>query len=292
MTTELKLVAFDLDGVLYRGGQVLPGVPEALDYLQERGLQIRFVTNNSTMHRSSVAKKLQDLGLPAHSDQVVGSAYATARYLAGRLPPYSSVLYLGEEGLGRELCEAGFEAVHVPVTREEMHAYEAQAEATPGSQDAAVLRSPKAVVSSPAAVVVGLDRFFTYWGVAAAQHAVLSGALFVATNTDVTIPMENRLFPGGGSMVAAVAACTSREPFVVGKPGLAMAEVLAAASGVDPGQTLFVGDRLDTDIAFGLAAGMVTALVLTGVATRDDLEGSSAVPHYVLENLHDLPGIV
>jgi 4-nitrophenyl phosphatase len=271
MAGRIKLVAFDLDGVLYRGSRPVPGAREALEYLDRRGLQVRFVTNNSTMHRSEVARKLSDMGLPAETGQVVGSAWAAARYVAGRLAAGEAVLYVGEEGLGRELREAGLPAEHVPGTLEELHAYEARTTPVPG------------------AVAVGLDRSFTYWGLAAAQHAVLSGALFVATNADVTIPTEHGVLPGGGSVVAAVAACTSVEPVVVGKPGLAMAEVLAEASGVPSGETLFVGDRIETDIAFGLGAGMVTALVLTGVATREDLAAAEVTPHFVLDDLFGLP---
>lgn len=122
----------------------------------------------------------------------------------------------------------------------------------------------------------------------------MGGALFIATNTDATFPTPSGLRPGAGSIVAAVAAATGKEPISMGKPGLALAEALAAVTGVPAAQTLLVGDRLDTDIAMGRAAGMATALVLTGVTREEDLQRVEAAksPQYTLADLTGLAGLL
>lgn len=266
----LELVAFDLDGVIYRGSEVLPGAAEALQAVTERGLTLRFVTNNSTLHRSAVAARLNGMGLPATPEQVLGSAAATAAWLEDHVPPGSHVLALGEAGLLQELREAGFRARHVLPQLD--------------------LDLPQLPLGDGPvqAVVVGLDRALTYASLASALQPILEGALFVATNLDTTFPAEGRLLPGGGSIVAAVAAAAGREPVVIGKPGLGMAEALAHTTGVGYRSMLLVGDRLDTDIEMGLRVGMRTALVLTGVTQADELARSDRRPEFVLPDLHEL----
>lgn len=262
----LRLVAFDLDGVLYRGPRVLSHAREGVQAVRERGLLVRYVTNNATLHRAAVAARLQEMGFSASVDEVIGSASATAAWLGGRIPLGSLVAVVGEAGLVQELSEAGFRT----------------------------LRAEEGALADPpaAAVVVGLDRAFTYHGLAVAQHHLLSGALFVATNTDATYPAEGHLLPGAGSVVAAVATVASREPVVIGKPALGMAEALRLTSGVPFDQMLLVGDRLDTDIAFGERAGMHTALVLTGVHGRRDIDQLGVCPEFVLEDLSGLAAVL
>lgn len=269
----IRAAALDLDGVVWRGSQVLPGVREALEDLLRRGLDLRYVSNNSTAHREAVSERLADMGLPAGPERVLTSGLVTGRWLRDRLPPGSPVLVIGEAGLLRELRDVGL----VPC-----YAGEKRCEA-PGTV--------------PMAVVVGMDRHFSYQALAAAQQAVLGGALFVATNRDATFPTPDGLAPGAGSLVAAVAVATEQEPLVMGKPGPAPAETLAALTGTSPAETLFVGDRLSTDIAMGREAGMVTVLVLTGVTSETDLErarasGAGALPDHVLSGLADLPRLL
>ena len=267
----IRLAAFDLDGVVWRGQDILPGAHEALTDVLRRGLDLRYVTNNATAHREAVSERLAAAGLPAGAERVLSSAFVAAWWLKARLPAGARVMVLGEEGLLREIKEAG------------LGAYYAR-DATPGD-------------AIPAAVVVGMDRSFCYDTVAAAQWAIKGGALFVATNRDATFPVPEGLRPGAGAVVAAVAAAAEKEPILMGKPAPALEESLAAVTGIPAAQTLFVGDRLGTDILMGSNAGMVTALVLTGITTESDLKeaeaaGKTPLPDHVLGDLRELPALL
>jgi 4-nitrophenyl phosphatase len=262
----IRLVALDLDGVVYRGGLVLPGVAKTLKDVLSRGLDLRYVSNNSTAHRRTVSERLSKLGVPAGEDRVLTSGYVTGRWLRGRLAEGARVMVVGEEGLIEELREAGFDAFHA------------------GDE------AGDAAAAVPEAVVVGMDRAFSFASLATAQKAVMDGALFVATNRDATFPTPDGLVPGSGAIVAAVATAAQAEPVLMGKPSQALAKALAEASGVPASDTVFVGDRVSTDIVMGHAAGMVTVLVLTGVARGADTRNSLA--DYVIKDLTGLPGIL
>ena len=215
----IRLVAFDLDGVIYRGSLLLPHVPEALADLERRGFLLRFVTNNSTKHRREVAEILRGLGVPAEPGQILSSAAATAGWLrahSARKAGGARVLYVGERGLGEELSDAGFKAVHA-------------------------LQAGPVEVAEAEFVVVGLDRSFNYDALARAQAALLAGARFVATNGDTTYPAEEGLMPGAGAIVAAVAAAAGVTPTVIGKPHAGLAEALQEDTGIPASQTLARG---------------------------------------------------
>jgi 4-nitrophenyl phosphatase len=136
--------------------------------------------------------------------------------------------------------------------------------------------------------VVGLDRAFTYEKLAAAHAAIRAGARFIATNSDATLPTENGLVPGCGSIVAAIETSTSTRPVLIGKPQPLMLQVAAEHMGVDAADTVMIGDRLDTDILAGSRAGMLTVLVLTGVSTREEIPAAEAWPDLVFTDLNAL----
>jgi 4-nitrophenyl phosphatase len=288
------LVGVDLDGVVWLGGTVFPEARSALAEVVDRGVDLRYVTNNSTAHRESVSQRLADAGLPAGADRVLTSGYVTARWLRQRLPGGATVLVVGEAGLLRELDEVGL----VPVRAGGGVGHRAGVESLAGvGRRAGVTPGAEATAGPHQAVVVGMDRGFDFTALAEAQAAVLEGALFVGTNQDPTFPTPAGLLPGAGAVVAAVATAAQREPVFMGKPGLALAEVLADATGIPAAQTLFVGDRMSTDIGMGRRAGMITALVLTGVTSRADLERARAeksadLPDHVLATLADLPALL
>ena len=276
--TQPRLVALDLDGVVWRGPEMVPGASEALQEAIGRGLDLRYVSNNSTTHREQVSERLESAGLPAGIERVLTSGFVCGAWLQDRIPKGSLVLVVGEGGLIRELQEAGFEATHV-------------------SKDSTSSSSAAGRAGEAAAVVVGIDRDFDFKTLAAAQTAIMAGALYLATNTDATFPTPDGLAPGAGSLVAAVSTAAEREPVVVGKPSLTLADTLAAVTGVPAAETLFVGDRLSTDIAMAKAAGMIAALTMTGVTTDEDLwraeiTGEWVLPDHVLDSLADLPGLL
>jgi phosphoglycolate/pyridoxal phosphate phosphatase family enzyme len=261
------MVAFDIDGVILRGRTLLPGAAAAIEDVRRRGLSLRFVTNNSTRHRSEVAGKLAGLGLPVTTDMILTSAAASAVWLVDRLGMGARVLVVGGRGLVRELEEVGLDPVHA--------------------------RDRDASAGTPAAVVVGLDVGFDYATLTTAQQVLLGDALFVATNTDATFPAEDSILPGGGAIVAAVGTASGREPMVIGKPELGLARALGAGAGVPVERIVFVGDRLETDMEMAARAGMTSVLVLTGVTERSELSRPGALqPDFIIETLEGLPTVL
>jgi 4-nitrophenyl phosphatase len=229
----------DLDGTLFRGNEALPGAVETVAELRRRGAGIRYLTNNSSLTRSQYAAKLTGMGFEAPEEEVYSSGLGTAAYLRER--GHRRAFVVGEPGLHETLRAAGIETVEE------------------GADFA----------------VVGICRSFSYDLLNGAMQAILGGAEFVATNPDPTYPLEGgRLIPGAGSIVAAVRACSGREPFVVGKPNPFLVELILKEAGLRPEEALVVGDRVDTDLESGRRAGCPTHLVLTGV-TKEPPEGVS-----------------
>ena len=256
---EAKAWIFDMDGVLYRGAEILPGVKELLDALTLRERPVMLATNNSMSTPEAYEHKLAAMGLDIPAEAVITSALATRDYLLRTLP----------EG-------AGIYVIGMPALREQLFAGTTCHPVQYGEED-------------PAAVVIGLDLEFTYAKLKAAHEAIQSGALFIATNADTTLPTETGLVPGAGSIVAALAAASGQTPVVIGKPETPMMEMAMARMGARPEETVIIGDRLDTDILAGERAGMSTVLVLTGVSTRADLATAEALPDVVVS---DLPSLV
>ena len=256
---QAKAWIFDMDGVLYRGGDPLPGVKELLDALTLRERRVMLATNNSMSTPEAYERTLAAMGLEVPAEAVLTSALATHDYLLKTLPPGAGIHVIGMPAL-REQLFAGT-SFHPVQYGEEL----------------------------PEAVVVGLDLAFTYDKLKAAHEAVRNGARFIATNADTTLPTEAGLVPGAGSIVAALAAATGRQPVIIGKPETPMLEIAMERMGSRPDETVMVGDRLDTDILAGERAGMQTVLVLTGVSSRDDLASAEALPDVVVS---DLPSLV
>ncbi|WP_285723781.1 HAD-IIA family hydrolase [Psychromicrobium xiongbiense] len=247
----------DLDGVIYAGPHAIPGAVEALQRADREGLSLGYVTNNASRSPEAVAAHLRELGAPATAETVFGSSRVGAQLLAEHTPPGSRVLVIGSEALRSEVTALGFTLV--------------------SSAD-----------DAPDAVIQGFDPSLGWSDLAEASFAVTTGALWVATNTDRTIPVARGVAPGNGSLVAAVAAATGQQPLVAGKPEPTLFR--AAAQALHSVKPLVVGDRLDTDILGGNRAGYATALVLTGVDTA--LSALQAVtaerPRYLLAGLDEL----
>lgn len=255
---DAEAFIFDMDGVLYRGKQALPGVNEIIAALEARGLPYLLATNNSTATPADYVRRMAGYGVTVTESHLQTSATATRDYLKRELPDGAVLLPIGAPALTEQL-QAGttFKITDDPA-------------------------------EDVAAVVVGLDQGFTYERMTRAMKAIRAGARFIATNADATLPVEDGVLPGAGTMIAAIATASGRQPTVIGKPETLMMTSAVAQLGTSASKTVMIGDRLDTDILAAARAGLTTALVLTGVTTRNDLAGSDIVPDYVFT---DLPAI-
>lgn len=237
MSSEVLLNAYDallldLDGVVYAGTNPLPHAVSALAQARESGAQLAFVTNNASRTPGQVANILSGMGVPAEPRDVVTSAQAAARVLAEMLPAGATVLVVGGEGLIEAVTERGFRVV-----------------ASAGD--------------APQAVVQGFSPDVGWRQLAEATFALKRGAVYVASNTDLTIPTPQGIGPGNGLLVHAVRTASGVDPIVAGKPETPLME--ESVERVAAARPLVVGDRLDTDIAGANRAGIPSLLVFTGV---------------------------
>ena len=224
----------DLDGTVFRGHEPTIGAVQSLTDVRARLL---YVTNNASRAPEQVAEHLRALGFDAASEDVATSAQSAAHLLAARVAPDAPVLVVGTEALADEVSRVG-------------------------------LRPVRTYDAGPVAVVQGHSPETGWQNLAEAALAIRAGALWVAANVDLTLPSERGLLPGNGSMVAALQVATERDPLVAGKPEpTLMNDALSRGSFAAP---LVVGDRLDTDIAGAVAAGLPSLMVLTGVSTADE----------------------
>ncbi|MEA2536093.1 MAG: hypothetical protein QOF11_327 [Chloroflexota bacterium] len=251
------LLLVDLDGVVYRGADPVPGVAAVLADRVRRGDEIVYVTNNSMHYRADYVDRLAAMGAPVAADRVVSSPRATALWLAEQEPRPKRVLAFGGSGLVRELEDCGFEVVTAAEA-----ALRAQNEKLDGFEAA----------GRPDAVVVGLDPEVTYQRLAVAADAIRAGARFVATNRDPVYPMERRLMPGAGSLVAAIETASGAVPVSIGKPEPLLLLEAAHVVGADPREAVMIGDGIGTDLAAARAVGARCILMLTGVATRAQID--------------------
>lgn len=245
-------IVFDMDGVLYRGEQPLPGAAELVETLASQRIPFAMVTNNSTRTPEQYAAKLARMGILVEPERIVTSGIATREYLQSRYERGTRVYVLGMAALEEAILGDGW---FVPAGRE------------------------------ADVVVSGADFTLTYEKLKVATLAIRAGADWIATNADRTFPSEEGLIPGSGAIVAALQAATDRNPIVIGKPEPRMVLEAADRLRVDPSELLVIGDRLDTDVLAGQRAGCRTALVLTGVADRSHVETAEVVPDLVLDDL-------
>jgi HAD superfamily hydrolase (TIGR01450 family) len=255
------LLLVDLDGVVYRGTDPVPGVAAVLAARAAAGDVVVYVTNNSMHYRADYVTRLRAMGAPADPDRVVSSARATAAYLVDRHRDVRRVLAIGAGGLERELRDVGLEVVTAA------HA------ATRMSQEGI---DGAAAAGHPEAVVAGLDPQLTYLRLAAAADCVRAGALFIATNRDPVYPTERGVRPGAGAIVAALEATSGVTPVSIGKPAPLLLELAAQAGGGAASEAVMIGDGIGTDLAAARAVGARCVLMLTGITRREQLEALPA----------------
>lgn len=255
-TIRRMLLLVDLDGVVYRGADPVPGVADVLAARAAAGDDIVYVTNNSMHYRADYVTRLSALGCPVDPDRIMSSARATALFLRDEMPNVKRVLVVGAGGLERELQDVG---LHVATSGQV--ATRAIQEGIDG-YDAA---------GRPDAVVVGLDPNVTYLRIAVAADAVRAGARFVATNRDPVYPTERGIRPGAGSIVAAIEVAAGVTPISIGKPAPLLLEEAARAAGGDPRDAVMIGDSIVTDIPAAHAVGARSVLMTTGVTPKSRL---------------------
>ncbi len=243
------LLLVDLDGVVYRGTEAIPGMPELLTQREADGDIIVYVTNNSRWHRSEYRDRLIGMGAPASPERILTSARGTALALAALpAPPRLTMVFAGP-GLQRELEDVGL---------------------------ATVACSYDGLAAESDAVAVGVDFDLSFERLSAAAAVVRGGAYFAVTNRDPIFPMPDGLKAGAGAMVAALVTASGREPdMVIGKPEPGLMREAAQVAGMPIEDAVVVGDGLFTDIAAANAVGARSVLVLTGVSTA---EQAAALP--------------
>ncbi|SDL83667.1 HAD-IIA family hydrolase [Arthrobacter sp. ok362] len=248
--------AFDLDGTLYLGDDLIEGADTVVAALRGSGARVVFVTNKPLETAEAYAAKLTKLGIPAVPADVISALDALTLYLADRHPG-ARVLAVGEPVLIESLRGAGFILTENPAETD--------------------------------VVVVSFDRTFDYDKLTRAYQAVNAGAVIVATNPDPYCPTPDGGLPDCAAMLAAIEACTGgRAEAIVGKPSVHMANAFLDRLGVPASEAVMVGDRLLTDVAMGLNAGMASALVMSGATTNDHLAASTIHPTHVLDDVRGL----
>ncbi|KAL2188830.1 2-phosphoglycolate phosphatase [Thermothelomyces heterothallicus CBS 203.75] len=275
----------DCDGVIWSGDHVFEGVPETLELLRSRGKKIVFVTNNSTKSREDYLKKFTSLGIPSNVEEIFGSAYSSAIYISRILklqPPKNKVFIIGEAGIEHELRSENIPFIGGtdPALRRDITEQDRQ-----GLADGSLLDP------DVGCVLAGLDLHINYLKLAHALQYIRRGAVFLATNTDSTFPSHHTVFPGAGSISAPLAYMTGQQPLALGKPSQAMLDAIEGKFQLDRARACMVGDRLNTDIKFGIEGRLGgTLAVLTGVNKPADWEADDAVavPAFYVDKLSDL----
>ena len=247
---------FDLDGTVTLGDALLPTAGETITRLRAAGRRTLFLSNNPSRTAADYAARLTRLGLPTPAGDVVNSSLVMVDFLKRQMPG-ARLFVVGEASLCGELAAAGFE-----------------------------LADEAAGVD---AVIASFDRTFTYRKLQIAFDAIRGGARFFATNSDRYCPTPDGGQPDAAAMIAAIEAATNTQvEAVVGKPSPIMAEAALARLGLPPERCLMIGDRLETDVLFGLNVGMAAALTLTGATSEAEAAASSIRPTYMMRTLNEL----
>ncbi len=246
----------DMDGVIYRGGELIPGAAEFIAELQTSDTPFSFLTNNSQRTRRDVATRLQRMGIEIEERHVFTCAIATARFLAQQLPGGTAYV-IGEGGLLQALHANGYAIVD----------------------------------HDPDYVVVGEGRAFTFEMFEAATRMIAEGAKLIATNLDPNCPTQHGMRPGCGAIVAMLETATGLKAFSVGKPSPVMMRMARKELGLATAETTIIGDTMETDIVGGVQLGYRTVLVLSGGTRREDLARYAYRPDIIVDSIADLRGL-
>jgi NagD protein len=243
----------DMDGVIYHGNKILPGVKEFVKWLVDADKKFLFLTNSSERTPKELDEKLNRLGIDVSEDHFYTSALATAHFLASQHPGGSAYI-IGEAGLINAFYNAGFSMNNV----------------------------------NPDYVVVGDTHTYNYEKIEHAVNLVLRGAKLIGTNPDISGPIENGIAPSTKALIAPIEMATNRKAYFIGKPNPLMMRIALRMLGLHREDSIIIGDRMDTDIRAGLESEIDTVLVLSGITSFDTINHFPYRPHYVLNGVIDL----
>ncbi len=248
-----KTYLSDMDGVLVRGSQVVPGANEFVARLQAANAKFLVLTNNSLYTQRDLAARLQRIGLNVPPEAIYTSAIATAQFLQNQHPGGSAYV-IGEAGLTTALHDVGY-----IITDHE-----------------------------PDYVVLGETTAYSFERITHATRMVAAGARFIATNPDVNGPADGGLVPATGAVAALIAAATGVQPYYIGKPNPIMMRTALRTLDSHSEESVMIGDRMDTDIIVGTESGLETILVLTGVTRREEVERYPYRPTHIVGSVADI----
>ena len=244
----------DMDGVIYHGDRLLPGVPEFVDWLYREDKRFLFLTNASGRAPKELQQKLERMGLDVDESHFYTSALATAHFLATQSPGCSAYI-IGAPGLFNALYDVGVTTNNI----------------------------------DPEYVVVGETSNYNYESVCKAVSLVRAGAKLVGTNPDMTGPTENGIIPACRALIAPIELATGRTAYYIGKPNPLMMRTGLHMLGMRPEDAVIIGDRMDTDIVAGVETGLDTVLVLSGVTDEEEMKRFPYRPRLVLQGVGDIP---
>lgn len=260
LPSNIKALILDMDGVIWKADAPIGDLAATFQRIRARGLEYVFATNNSTKTSQQYVDRLKEFGVEVEPWQVVTSSQAAARAIAQSFPRGTKALVIGEDGLRIPIEQEGLELVSLE------NASEAKV------------------------VVMGMDRSVSFEKLSEAALLVRRGIPFYATNTDKTFPTPRGQIPGAGAWISVITTATNVQPIVAGKPFPFLMDLSLEKLGTKNEETLVVGDRLETDIAAGQAVGCPTALVLSGVSTREQAANWKPTPDLIVEDLNELIG--
>jgi NagD protein len=248
-----KAFISDMDGVLYHGNLLLPGVREFVDWLKREGKKYLFLTNSSERTPGELKAKMHRLGIDVDEEVFYTSALATANFLSSQKPTGSAFI-IGEAGLIHAMYSVGYSMNNI----------------------------------NPDYVVVGETRSYNYEKIEQAVNLVLKGARLIGTNPDVTGPAEGGIVPATRALIAPIELATGRTAYYVGKPNPLMMRIALKILGCSREETIIIGDRMDTDIIAGIESEIDTLLVLSGITTSEIAESFPYRPKYILDGISEL----
>ena len=244
----------DMDGVMYHGNKLLPGVKEFVDWLYREEKNFLFLTNSSERSPKELQIKLARMGLEVDESHLYTSALATAKFISSQAPGCSAYV-IGGAGLVTALHDAG-------ITMNDV---------------------------DPDYVIIGEGNTYNYENILKAVKLVMRGAKLIGTNSDLTGPAEDGIIPACRAMISPIEMATGQKAYFVGKPNPLMMRTGLRILGVHSEDAVMIGDRMDTDIVAGIETGLDTVLVLSGVTDQNEIKKFPYRPRLVLNGVGDIP---